>query len=193
MNDPDPDPEANPWQTLSSREIYANAWIRVREDAVLRPDGQEGIYGVVECRAATGVVAIDAEGNAVLVGQYRYPTERYSWETIQGGAEPGEDPLSAIKRELREEGGLAAGRWELLGAPIQLSNCVSDELGYLYLARDLEVIGEPEPEGTEVLVLKRIPFAEAVRQALSGEISDAMSVIGLCRAAAHPDLRVYSP
>jgi 8-oxo-dGTP pyrophosphatase MutT (NUDIX family) len=185
MSEPRPDLEANPWQTVSSREVYANAWIRVREDQVIRPDGEPGIYGVVECRAATGVVALDEEGNTVLVGQYRYPTERYSWETIQGGAAPGEAPLAAVQRELREEGGLAAGRWELLGEPIQLSNCVSDELGYLYLARDLREVGAPDPEGTEVLALKRIPFADALRQALSGEISDAMSVIGLCRAAAH--------
>jgi len=186
MND---DPEANPWQTLSSREIYKNPWVRVREDSVTRPDGEPGIYSVVEMRAATGVVALDSEGNVVLVGQYRYPTERYSWETIQGGAEPGEAPLAAIQRELREEGGLAAGRWEQLGAEVQLSNCVSDELGYLYLARDLDVVGPPEPDGTEVLALKRIPFADALAQALSGEISDGMSVMGLCRAAAHPDLQ----
>lgn len=183
------DPEGNPWQTRSSREIYENPWIRVREDAVIRPDGNEGIYSVVEMRGATGVVAIDEDGLVVLVGQYRYPTRRYSWELIQGGADPGEAPLAAIQRELREEGGLAAGRWEQLGGEIQVSNCVTDELGYLYLARDLEVVGEPEPEGTEVLALKRVPLAEAVAQALSGEISDGMSVIGLCRAAAHPDLR----
>lgn len=183
------DPEANPWETLSSREIYQNPWVRLREDQVIRPDGAPGIYSVIEMRAATGVVALDADGHVVLVGQYRYPTQRYSWEIIQGGAEPGEDPATAIARELREEGGLAARRWERLGEPVQLSNCVSDELGYLYLARDLEVKGAPEPDGTEVLALKRIPFAEALAQALSGEISDGMSVMGLCRAAAHPELK----
>lgn len=183
------DPEGNPWRTLSSREIYENPWVRLREDAVTRPDGEPGIYSVIEMRAATGVVAIDAEGNVVLVGQWRYPTQRYSWEIIQGGAEPGEEPLAAIQRELREEGGLGAARWEQLGAEVQLSNCVSDELGYLYLARDLSELGAPEPDGTEVLALKRIPFADALAQALSGEISDGMSVMGLCRAAAHPDLR----
>tara|TARA_R110002072_G_scaffold220107_3_gene377627 strand:- start:4 stop:573 length:570 start_codon:yes stop_codon:yes gene_type:complete len=181
--------EGNPWETVSSREIYVNPWVRLREDAVIRPDGKPGIYSVIEMRAATGVVALDSAGNVVLVGQYRYPTERYSWELIQGGAEPGEVPLVAIQRELREEGGLAAERWEQLGAEVQLSNCVSDELGYLYLARDLEVVGAPEPDGTEVLALKRVPFAEALAQALSGEISDGMSVIGLCRAAAHPGLQ----
>ena len=184
-----PPSEANPWQTLSTREVYANPWIRVREDQVIRPDGDEGIYGVVECRAATAVVAIDGEGAVVLVGQYRYATERYSWETIQGGADPGEEPLVAVKRELREEAGMVAARWEQLGAPVQTSNSLTNELGHVYLARGLEVVGEPEPEGTEVLTLRRLPFADAVRLALSGEISDAMSVIGLCRAAAHPELR----
>lgn len=178
------DPEGNPWETLASREVYQNPWLRLREDQVLRPDGQEGIYGVFELRPATGVVALDEAGRVVLVGQYRYPTERYSWEIVEGGADPGESPEAAIRRELREEAGLEAERWEPLGAPLQLSNCVSAELGYLYLARGLRQVGAPTPEGTEVLALKRIPLAEAVALALSGEISDAMSVIGILRAAA---------
>jgi len=101
----------NPWQTKSSRLVYENAWIRVREDQVTCPDGQPGIYGVVETRIATGVIALTPQHEIYLVGQFRYPTGEYSWEIIEGGTEDGEEPLAAAKRELQEEAGLVARTW----------------------------------------------------------------------------------
>jgi 8-oxo-dGTP pyrophosphatase MutT (NUDIX family) len=175
--------EHNPWTTLSSRLIYDNEWMRVREDAVRRPDGSDGIYGVMEAKkVATGVVALTDADEVVLVGQWRYPTKGYSWEIVEGGADPGEEPLAAAKRELREEAGLEAERWEPLGGELHLSNCITDEVGYLYLARGLSEVGA-DPDPTEVLTLDRVPLAEAVRRVESGEITDAMSVMGLLLAA----------
>lgn len=172
--------EANPWTTLTSRVVYQNAWMVVREDQVVRPDGQPGIYGVMSARSvATGVVALTEQGEVWLVGQYRYPTGVYSWELIEGGTAPGEAPLDAVQRELREEGGLGAREWHRLGGEIHLSNSITAEVGYLYLARDLERLGEPQPEGTEVLQLKTVPFAEALAMCDSGEIQDAFSIMGL--------------
>ncbi|NDC38040.1 MAG: NUDIX hydrolase, partial [Proteobacteria bacterium] len=95
----------NPWKTLSSKVMYQNPWISVREDQVIRPDGSPGIYGVVETKVATGVVALTPEHKVILVGQYRYPLQQYSWEIVEGGAEHGEDPFVAIQRELEEEVG----------------------------------------------------------------------------------------
>lgn len=175
--------EKNPWTTLSTREMYRNPWMRVREDKVIRPDGQGGIYGVVEARAATGVVALTPEGHVQLVGQYRYPTEKYSWEIVQGGADPGEEPLAAAQRELQEEAGLRAATWQALGGEVHLSNCISAERGYLYLAQDLEEV-DAAPEGTEILQLKTMPLAEAAARARRGEMPDAMTVIGLLLAEA---------
>jgi 8-oxo-dGTP pyrophosphatase MutT (NUDIX family) len=171
----------NPWKRLDSRTVYTNPWMSVREDRVIRPDGKEGIYGVVQTRIATGVVAITPELDLYLVGQYRYPTEVYSWEIVQGGADHGEAPLEACKRELREEAGLVAKTWRRLGGEIHLSNCISSEVGYIYLAEDLtETVAAPD--GTEVLQLKRVPFREAVELATSGGIVDAVSVIGILLA-----------
>jgi 8-oxo-dGTP pyrophosphatase MutT (NUDIX family) len=173
--------ESNPWKTLRTREVYRNPWMRVREDAVVRPDGEEGIYGVVETRAATGVIALTPEGDVQLVGQYRYTTDMYSWEIVQGGADSGEDPLDAAKRELQEEAGLRAGRWDALGGEIHLSNCISAERGYLFIAQDLEPV-PAAPDGTELLQLKAVPLQKAVEMARRGEVPDAMSVIGLLLA-----------
>ncbi len=176
------DLEANPWTTLDSREVYRNPWIRVREDRVIRPDGQEGIYGVVETRIATGVVPVTEDLQTYLVGQYRYAMDSYSWEIPEGGTDAGEDPLTACQRELKEETGLIAGHWELLGGEIHVSNCISAERGLVYLATDLEMT-DATPDGTEVLQIRKLPLAEAFRLVEAGEVQDSISIIALYRAA----------
>jgi 8-oxo-dGTP pyrophosphatase MutT (NUDIX family) len=172
--------ERNPWTRLSSRVIYENPWITVREDQVLRPDGQPGIYGVVEPRIATGVIALTLENELYLVGQYRYPHDEYSWEIPEGGADPGEEPLAAIQRELREEAGLVAEHWEQLGGEIHLTNCYSNERGYLYVATGLTEV-ESEPDGTEELKVKKVPLDEVLAMIDRGEIKDAMTILALLR------------
>jgi 8-oxo-dGTP pyrophosphatase MutT (NUDIX family) len=177
-----PDAFRNPWKRLSRRTAYENPWIVVHEDQVLRPDGKPGIYGVVHFRnKAVGVVALDVEDRVLLVGQYRYTLDVYSWEIPEGGGAEGEDPLAAAQRELLEETGYTAGQWhELLRA--HLSNSVSDEEAVCYLATDLTP-GDARPEGTEQLLVKWVPFTEAMAMVESCEIMDALSVLGLQRVA----------
>jgi 8-oxo-dGTP pyrophosphatase MutT (NUDIX family) len=170
----------NPWQTLSTELIYENPWIRVREDQVIRPDGLPGIYGVIETRIATGVIPITPQLEVYLVGQWRYPFHAYSWEIVEGGTDHGEDPDDCIKRELIEEAGLVAKKWQRLGGELHLSNSFTNEVGYLYVAQDLTQV-EAQPEGTEELQIRKLPLAEACSMADRGEITDAMSVIGLMR------------
>lgn len=173
---------ANPWQTRQTRTAYDNPWICVRESDVLRPDGQPGIYGVVHFKnTAVAVLPIDDEGYTYLVGQYRYTLNQYSWEIPEGGCPEGEDPLVAAQRELREETGLTARDWSPLGTA-HLSNSVTDEVAFFYLATGLSS-GTAEPEGTEQLEVWRVPFAEALRMALGGELTDAMSVLAIQRYA----------
>jgi len=171
-----------PWTRLSTRDIYRNPWIHLREDAVLRPDGNPGIYGVVEfSHTAIGVVAVDAEDRIVLVGQHRYPLDYYSWEIPEGGCLKGSDtPAEAAARELREETGLSAARWDGLGCFV-LSNSVTDEVAYLFLARELTQ-GKSQPEPTEVLRVRWMELKEACRQVLEGEITESISIAALLRA-----------
>ena len=167
----------NPWHTLTTRDVYANPWISVREDQVIRPDGAPGIYGVVHYQhVAIGVLPVEDE-HVYLVGQYRYPLDRYSWEIPEGGCAADEDPLRAAQRELAEETGLRAARWQRMGAA-HLSNSVSDELAIWFLATEFTQ-GELQPEGTEQLRVRRVPLQTALRLVFNGELTDAISVMAL--------------
>jgi 8-oxo-dGTP pyrophosphatase MutT (NUDIX family) len=173
------DPQKNPWTTLSSREIYLNPWIRVREDQVLKPNGTPGIYGVVEYRnRAVGVVPIDNDGYTWLVGQYRYTHNRYEWEIPEGGCPEGESLEDCARRELLEETGLVASELEPLLLDIQLSNSIGDETAHLFIARGLTQ-ETPQPEDSEQIAIRRLPLAEAIQMAATGQIRDSMSVIAL--------------
>jgi len=172
----------NPWQTLSSELKYENPWISVREDQVINPKGGKGIYGVVSMKnLAIGIVPLDHENNTLLVGQYRYPLDEYSWEIPEGGGKYGIDPMESAKRELKEETGFTANKWSLLSR-IHTSNSVTSEEGLIYLAEDL-LEGETELEETEDIVVKKLPLKEAVQMVMEDKITDAISVAGILKAA----------
>lgn len=182
-NDPNRPPAEsvkNPWRTLSSKVAYENPWIVVRENQVINPGGGKGIYGVVHYRnVAVGIVPVDDEMHTWLVGQYRYPHDCYEWEIPEGGASSSSTPLENAKRELLEETGIVAGRWDLI-QEMQLSNSTSDEVSQTFLARDL-AFQASAPEETEALVVVRVPLEEACRRAMEGEIRDGMSVAALLK------------
>ncbi len=174
------DESRNPWTTLGSAVRYDNPWIRVVEHQVLNPAGRPGVYGTVHYKhRAIGIVPIDGEGCTWLVGQYRYPLRRYSWEIPEGGGRLDLPAIDSARRELKEETGLTARSW-LEIQRLHLSNSVSDEESVAFLAWDLEA-GEAEPEENEELRVRRLPFAEALTMALSGTVSDAISVAALLR------------
>lgn len=166
-----------PWRVVSTEQVYDNPWISVREDQVIRPDGEPGIYGVVHFKnIAVGVLPVEGD-HIYLVGQYRYPLNLYSWEIPEGGCPEGEEPLRAAQRELREETGLEARHWHRLGETY-LSNSVADEYAVWFLATGL-VPGQQQPEGTEAISVRRVPLREALDMALSGEITDALSLVAI--------------
>jgi 8-oxo-dGTP pyrophosphatase MutT (NUDIX family) len=125
---------------------------------------------------AVGILPVEDDA-VYLVGQYRYVLDQYSWEIPEGGCAEGEDILCAAQRELEEETGLRAAKWELMGQAY-LSNSVSDELAVWFLATELTQ-GEHHPEGTEQLNIRRVAFEEVERMAFTGEIKDALSLLAI--------------
>lgn len=175
-------PVENPWIRHSRAVVYENDWIQLHHDEVTRPDGKPGAYGVVHYRSrSVGIVAIDVRDRVLLVGQYRYTLERYSWEIPAGGSVQGEDPLAAAHRELKEETGYSADSMRLL-IHAHMSNSISDEEGYCYLAGNLHE-GRAFPEGSEAIRLHWLDFNDALRAISSHEISDALTILGLQQAA----------
>ncbi len=170
----------NPWQVLSSKNIYENNWIGVTEYDVVNPSGGKGIYGKVHFKnLAIGIVPLDEEMNTYLVGQYRFVLGSYSWEIPEGGCAEGSSPLDAARRELQEETGLVANEWQEL-MQLHLSNSVSDELAHVYLARQLRQ-GPATPEETEQLVVKKLPFEKVYEMVQQGAITDALSVAAILK------------
>ncbi|HLH25331.1 MAG TPA: NUDIX hydrolase [Chloroflexota bacterium] len=170
----------NPWRRLTSRVAHANPYFRVRHDEVVRPDGGAGDWYVVETADNAGAVAVDAAGTVVLVGEWAYPVEAYSWSIPSGGLEPGEAPLAAAQRELREETGIQADRWEPLGS-FYLSQGLTTQTSHLFLATGLRE-GVATPEGTEALTIARVPLAEAWARCCRGDLRDAVTIVGIARA-----------
>jgi len=173
--------EENPWQVTSEKNIYDNPWISLTEYQVINPSGNPGIYGKVHFKnLAIGIIPLDEEMNTYMVGQYRFATDCYSWEIPEGGGPLEEsNPLDSAKRELLEEAGLKADKWsEVLR--MHLSNSVSDELSIVYLARGLKQF-ESEPEDTEKLAVRKVPFAEIYGKVCSGEISDAITIAAVLK------------
>ena len=175
-------PESNPWRRVSRRVAYDNPWIEILHDDVIRPDGEPGIYGVVHFKhLAIGVVPMDAQDRVLLVGQFRYTMDHYSWEVPEGGGDFDEDPEAAARRELVEETGYRGGVWREL-CRAELSNSVSDEVTIMFVATDLEA-GEASPEGTEQIEMRWVPFHEAMAMIRAGDIRDAMTILALQQLA----------
>ena len=174
--------ETNPWITKSSRIVHATPWINVVEHAVINPAGKPDSYTTVNFNnIAVGVVALTATNEIILVGQYRFPVNRYSWEIPEGGGALDEPPLLSAQRELKEETGYIANKWELLHE-MDVSNSVSNEHAFIFLATELKS-GPSMPDEAEQLQVMKLPFEEAVQWAQTGKISDSISLVAIFKMA----------
>ncbi|MBS1646187.1 MAG: NUDIX hydrolase [Bacteroidetes bacterium] len=173
--------EKNPWVTKTTELAYESAWIRVTKHDVNNPAGNPAVYSVVHFKnIAIGILPIDEECNTWLVGQFRYPTNEYSWEIPEGGGKHDVNPQESAARELKEEAGIIAQNYnELLR--LHLSNSATDELALVYLATHLQ-FAEAEPEESEVLQVKKIHLNDAFDWVMQGKITDAISVAAILKA-----------
>jgi 8-oxo-dGTP pyrophosphatase MutT (NUDIX family) len=173
--------DGNPWTVKRVTRPFENDWFSIDAHDVVRPDGADGTYSVIRVRRmAVGVLPIDDAGRVHLVGQWRFPLGRYSWEMPEGGAEPGEDALECARRELEEETGLSAQTY-LQILEMDLSNSLTDERAVLFLATDLRE-GQSNPEAVEVLQRRTAPFADVLARVVDGRIRDSLTVAAVLRA-----------
>ena len=168
-------------KTLESREVYRGRILRVREDRVLLPNGQEAQREIVEHPGGVGILALDADGCAVMVRQYRYPMACELLELPAGKIDPGETPDACAARELEEETGYRASKLEFLGDiyPIAAYCC---EVVHLYLAKGL-TRGAQHLDPDEFLDVLHVDFDEALGRVLAGELPDSKTQIGIMKAA----------
>lgn len=170
------------WKTLTSRPVYENPWMRLREDRAELPDGRSTIYGVVTFGHCVGVLPFVDNDHVLMVRQYRYvQRENNRWEMPTGGIKPGETREQAAQRELQEEVGHAARRLEWISS-YYTSKSVCDETAHIYLGYDLVPSALP-PDATEFFERATLPFAEVLEQVLRSEIRDSMTVIAVLHAA----------
>jgi 8-oxo-dGTP pyrophosphatase MutT (NUDIX family) len=164
------------------RTAYENRWLRFEAHDMIHPNGQPGEHGVVITPRASATVVLDGD-DVVLTRQARYAIDQSVLEIVKGGAEPGEEPQAAAARELREELGLVAARWDDLGVVHEIPSIVQEHVS-LFLAREVTAVVS-EPEDIETIEPIRLPFRDALRAAGRGEITDAVTAAALLRAAQH--------
>ncbi|OMC41970.1 ADP-ribose pyrophosphatase [Mycobacterium sp. GA-1841] len=175
--------------TVSSETVYVGSILALRADEVSMPNDGSARREVVEHFGAVAVVALDDDGNVVLVYQYRHPVGRRLWELPAGLLDlGGERPEVTAARELEEEVGLAAAHWHVL-VDLVSSPGFSDEGVRVFLATGLTDVDRPESEHEEAdMVVDRVPLDEAVHRVFTGEIVNSIAVAGILAAHAMPDV-----
>lgn len=169
-----------PWTQRSTRPIYQNRWITVREDDVQLPNAAHTIYGVVQCSECVGVVPVLDNGDILMVRQFRYVQQDFYWEIPTGAVLHGETPRDAAVRELGEEAGVAPASLETLGS-FHTSKSVMRETAHLFVARGLQSTAAGHPDDTEFLEVGHFPPSVVQQWVETGLIMDSMSVIALLR------------
>jgi 8-oxo-dGTP pyrophosphatase MutT (NUDIX family) len=168
-----------PWKRGAHRVVFDSPWLGLDEYQATAPTGNPAVYGLVRFKNyGIAAVPLHEDGTITLVGQNRFPLG-YSWEVPEGGGKLDADPLEGAKRELKEETGLVAAQWRRI-LTLQLSNSVTDERGFSYLATGLTQ-SETEPDETEDIAIARVPFREALQAVVDGYIEDSLTVASLLR------------
>jgi 8-oxo-dGTP pyrophosphatase MutT (NUDIX family) len=162
------------------RTTYENRWLRFEAHDMVHPNGQPGEHGVVVTPHASGAIVLDGD-EVILTRQARYAIDSVVLEIVKGGGDPGEAPRAAAERELREELGIEAQRWDDLGIVYEIPSIVQEPVS-LFLARDIRAVAS-DPEDVETIVAVRMSFRDALRAAARGELNDAVTVVALMRAA----------
>lgn len=174
------DEKRGPFKVMGSKVMYKNPWMEVREDAVIRPDGKDGIFGVVTTLEGVFVLPIKNDGTVYLIKEYRYAVNMVSLEVCAGGVDPGEDIEHAAERELEEETGIVDPKLIAMGM-MHTGTQILYAPSYMYLAIDFKE-GQPHHESGELIEVVEMPLDEAVAKVYSGEIVHAIAAFLVLKA-----------
>lgn len=166
-----------PYKVLSSKIVYKNPWIRIIEDKVVKPGGEEGVFGVIDYGKGVTIAAINRKKEIYLVKEYYYAIEDYALQLPSGAIDKKEASLSAAKRELLEETGLTSTKWVELGMIHPLTMILRSP-AYLFLALNAEE-SERREAGIEIL---KVPFEKAYDMVLKNQIVHSGSVVAILKA-----------
>jgi 8-oxo-dGDP phosphatase len=179
-------PGTHDFQVVSTQDVHVGRVVALRVDNVVMPGGSVARREVVEHLGAVAVAAVHDDETITLIHQYRHPLRRRLWELPAGLLDvDGEVPVDTARRELVEEAGLTARRWDLL-VDVAASPGFTDEVVRVFLARELSSVGRDALADDEEadLVVHRVPLPEAVRMALAGELVNGSTVAGVLAAHA---------
>jgi 8-oxo-dGTP pyrophosphatase MutT (NUDIX family) len=172
--------------TNSSKLIYQGQILQLAVDKVTLPNGKAVELEILRHPGGAAIVALDVQNRVCLLHQFRHAAGGWLWELPAGKLETDEGPQTTAARELEEEAGLQADRWDTLGEII-VSPGFCDEIIHLYLARNLTTV-PAQPEDDELFEVHWIPFDQALQQVYDGTLSDAKTMLGLALAAKHIQL-----
>ncbi|MCB8944518.1 MAG: NUDIX hydrolase [Ardenticatenaceae bacterium] len=170
-----------PFRTISSRIAWSCPWYNIRQDEIITPDGQPGIYNVVQTPGAVWIIPVTPTKEIALIYSYRYTVDTWCYEIPAGGIKPGQSPKEAAQAELLEEVGGAAKTIEYF-ARFYTMNGIGDEEAHIFLATGV-TLGKVQHEPTEVIQIHLKPIDEVLRMAQANEISDGPSALAILLCA----------
>jgi len=163
-------------ETLTTKIVYENKWMKVREDSIRRANGAEGIYGVVDKPDFVAIIPVQ-EGIIHLVEQFRYPVSDRYWEIPQGSweSDPNADPIAVAAGELREETGLHANKFTYVGHLYQAYG-YSNQGFHVYIATELNISAQDLEVEEQGLITRGFSVDEFESKIISGVIKDATTI-----------------
>ncbi len=164
-----------------SETVYKNPWIKVTQDTVVRPNGENGIFGTIDMLAGSTVLPVDEDLNVYLSCEFQYALGKESLECMSGGMNKNETPLACAKRELAEELGISAKEWTALDYTDPFTSLIRSK-DHMFLCRNL-AFGTSANEATEKIILVKIPLDVALQKVMSGEITHATSCVLILKVA----------
>ncbi len=172
------------WKLIKSEIVHKNPWYQVRKDAVIKDDGKEGEFYIIDTPGpGVFIIAMTDQDEIYLIKQYRYQTGLWSWE-VPGGNGGSESPKVAAMRELQEETGLSATSFEEIGTFQAMNGCMS-EISHIVMAKGL-THGETDHGDEEVISrVKKFSIPAILQLITAGELSDGQSISALMQTLLH--------